>query len=107
MQRTWNYPAELIRVHDGDTAWLKLDLGLRIKVEAPCRLFGINAPELSEPSGIASRDWLAARLADKVLRVDSMQLDKYGRPLVRIFDAALPESVNDEMLRLGLAAPYP
>lgn len=107
--RTWSYPATLLRVVDGDTVRLDLDLGLRIHRLENCRLFGIDAPELSVPGGPESRDWLVGRLAGKALEVDSMELDKYGRPLVVLREVGLTmgTSINDEMLAKGYARSYP
>lgn len=41
------YRAIVDRIYDGDSAFLSFDLGLRTWVrDVPCRLFGINTPEL-------------------------------------------------------------
>jgi endonuclease YncB( thermonuclease family) len=53
----------VLQVHDGDTFWVTIDLGLRITSTQKIRVRGVNAPELPTPEGIASRDWLKALLA--------------------------------------------
>jgi micrococcal nuclease len=108
----YHYKATVLRVVDGDTAWLRIDRGYREFFETSCRLYGINAPELSTGApGAQSRDWLAQRITGKTLYVKSEKLDKYGRPLVTLFD---PEpatddfklSINAEMLAKGLAVVF-
>lgn len=107
----YHYTATVIRVIDGDTAWLRIDRGFREFFETSCRLFGINAPELSTGApGAASKDWLTQRITGKTLYVVSEKLDKYGRPLVTLYDpepdaASFEHSINNEMLTLGLAVP--
>ena len=105
----YHYKATVLRVVDGDTAWLRIDRGFREFWEVSCRLYGINAPELSTGApGTAAKDWLTQRITGRTLFVKSEKLDKYGRPLVTLFD---PEpatedfalSINQEMLAAGLA----
>jgi endonuclease YncB( thermonuclease family) len=52
----------VLQVHDGDTFWALIDLGLRITTSQKIRVRGVNAPELPTPEGNASRDWLKALL---------------------------------------------
>lgn len=57
------YPAMVIKVHDGDTVLLAIDLGFDHLIEPvdfdgktrlSCRVFGINAPELNTDAGKAA-----------------------------------------------------
>ena len=43
---TYTYPAELVRVIDGDTAVLRIDLGFNTSTTQHVRFIGYNAPEL-------------------------------------------------------------
>jgi len=43
---TYTYPAELVRVIDGDTAVLRIDLGFNVSTTQHVRFLGYNAPEL-------------------------------------------------------------
>lgn len=66
--------------YDGDTIRIDLDLGMDIWVRRySIRLYGINAPELREPEGPASRDALRSRLpiGTRVF-LTSYGYDKYG-----------------------------
>lgn len=42
----YSFPADVIRVVDGDTAICKIDLGFHVSVEHSIRLADIDAPEL-------------------------------------------------------------
>jgi endonuclease YncB( thermonuclease family) len=78
----WTVPATVVRIVDGDTVELNLDLGWRITMTANCRILGINAPELSTAAGQAARSYAEGLLppgAEVVFQ--SRKLDKYGRPL--------------------------
>jgi micrococcal nuclease len=73
------YPATVVRVVDGDTVQVRLDLGFSIGFTASCRLYGINAPELRTQEGKDARDFLMTRLAPgDPITVTSYGWDKYG-----------------------------
>lgn len=79
---TWTVPATVLRVIDGDTVALRLDLGWNLYLECNCRIDGIDTPELNTAAGKAARDWAAERLrVGTTVRYVSQRLDKYGRPL--------------------------
>lgn len=84
------------KVHDGDT--ITVD-GVKV------RLYGIDAPELSQPGGEASRDHLRALLRGQRVKVAVMDKDAYGRTVGRLF---LPDGsdVCAEMVRAGHAWVY-
>jgi micrococcal nuclease len=82
MPRTWTVPATVLRIVDGDTVQLDLDLGWRIRMTANCRVFGINAPEMATPQGRAARSYAEGLLPlGAEVEFHSQRLDKYGRPL--------------------------
>src|SRR5262245_4970802 len=61
--RMWTYKAELVRVTDGDTVVLNLDLGFRIHLHKEIfRLARINAPERKSAEGEASKQALSGFL---------------------------------------------
>ena len=63
-----------IHVHDGDTIGRGPD---RV------RLWGIQAPELGSPFGIASRDHLRALIAGQPLACEMLYRDRHGRRVMR------------------------
>lgn len=75
------YAARVTRVFDGDTLWVKpLDGGRYQKL----RLDGVDAPEICQAGGTASRDVLARRVLNQVVAVSVRHRDDYGRGLARI-----------------------
>ena len=88
-------------VFDGDTFLLAPAAGGRkIKV----RLFGIDAPESTQPYGAEATRKLRQLLASRTLRIQPVNRDQYGRLVAIVFagdaDAGL------ELLRCGLAWHY-
>ncbi len=72
------YAARVSRVFDGDTLWVKpLDGGRYRKL----RIDGIDAPEICQAGGIASRDALSQRVLGQVVTVSVRRYDDYGRGL--------------------------
>lgn len=86
----YRYAAKLIRVVDGDTVWMDVDLGFTVHVNICFRLLGINSPELigSDPAGgRAAKAHLEQLLAQGALTLRSekpLKTDKYGRWLADI-----------------------
>jgi endonuclease YncB( thermonuclease family) len=75
------YEARVTRVFDGDTLWVKpLEGGTYRKL----RLDGLDAPEICQTGGTASRDALAARVLRQVVTVNERRNDHYGRALVHL-----------------------
>lgn len=74
------YAATVVRVHDGDTLDVDVDLGFHVAVRpVPIRLLGCNAAELGTPGGDAAAAHLAAMLpAGTPLVIETVQVDKYG-----------------------------
>lgn len=100
------YQAEVIRNHDGDTVTLRIDMGRRIFIEDSIRLRRINAPELSQPGGKESRDFLSGMLPPGTkVRIQTFKNinDKYGRWLGDMF-IETGECVNDMLVHAGHAA---
>ncbi len=85
--------ALVVSVHDGDT--LKLSDGRTIRLE------GIDAPEISQPYGIESRDLLAKLTRKRKIRVESHGKDRYGRTVGKIYVGK--RSVNQSMVGRGAA----
>ncbi len=100
------YRAAVVRVIDGDTVILDLDLGFYVTVRMSCRLLGINAIELHAPGGREARDYLVSLLPVGVtVDVVSVKPDKYaGR-----FDGivlAFGVDVGVAMVAAGFALPW-
>jgi micrococcal nuclease len=117
------YKAYLIRVVDGDTVDLIIDLGFDTSRKERFRLYGIDAPEMRTEAGKAARAWLWDVLQPlEPIYVQTIQLetkakrDKYGRFLAVLYDdlgnieanrlmktLVRPASINARMITEGHA----
>lgn len=112
----YEYAAEVIRVVDGDTAWLRVDLGFTVHVDVNFRLLGINAPEIvgaQRAAGAAAKQHLVDLLAQGTLTIRSekpLKTDKYGRWLADI-TVTRPDgssfNANQQMIADGHAVSFP
>ena len=117
------YKAELIRVVDGDTVDLIIDLGFDTSRRERFRLYGIDAPEMRTAAGKEAKAWLIGVLGPYgAIYVQTIQLetkakrDKYGRFLAVLYDdlgdidanrpmktPVSPASINAQMIAEGHA----
>lgn len=123
----YEYSATVLRVVDGDTLHVDIDLGFRFRFETIIRLYGINAPEMKTrrvaPEGVAARqfviDWLVANATDVMVPATPIHIhgmwpvmlqtrkdrqEKYGRYLGIV--VANGSNLNDAMVATGHAVPY-
>lgn len=103
------YNSRVEKIIDGDTVRLDIDLGFTVHWKSNCRLYGVNAPELNSKDpeerikALEAKEYLIDNLPEKVV-IQSLELDKYGRPLVDIYvDKRL---INEELIQKGLAKEY-
>ena len=106
-----HYKAELIRIIDGDTIDVMLDLGFFVWVKKRIRLYGIDTPETrtrdleEKQRGKES----TARLTELISQpaeftISSHGIDKYGRCLGTIFVGE--KNVNELLVSEGFAKVY-
>lgn len=107
----YTYTAMVVKVVDGDTLQLTIDLGFRMTYRANCRLNGLNTSELNSKVGderldaIRSKEFLEGNCPTGTLvKVISSKLDKYGRPLVELYNGDV--HINQLMIQEGYAKPY-
>jgi micrococcal nuclease len=110
----YEYNAQLVRVVDGDTVDISVDMGFHISQQIRVRLNGINAPETSTPAGKGAKDFLEGLLpVGTSLRCNTFKdkTEKYGRYLADLTvqgntgDLAT-KSVNQTMVDAGQAIRY-
>lgn len=89
------YQATVVAVHDGDTITVRSDITTKI------RLFGIDAPELKQPHGQASKQALSGMVFGKIVTVTPANKDRYGRTVAQI--KADGVDVNNRMVEMGAA----
>lgn len=100
----YDFSAKVIRVVDGDTVILLVDLGLRLYHEISVRMEGINAPERYAVGGPESTAYLRTLLpVGQQVRIETYKnpTDKYGRWLAKIFIA--DKNINLAMVEAGHA----
>jgi micrococcal nuclease len=75
----YTYAATVLRVVDGDTISLDVDLGFSAHMHVTVRLLGCNAIELSQPGGPEARDHLRTVLpVGSLVTISTVKVDKYG-----------------------------
>lgn len=70
------------------------------------RLAGIDAPELAQPFGIESRNYLEQMILGKVVEVEERSLDRYGRTVAELTTTGGID-VNHRLVQKGFAWCYP
>ena len=89
-----------VGVSDGDSLHLELPDGERVRV----RLYGIDAPEKDQDFALPARKKLGKLIYNRQIRVEVVDIDKYGRYVGRVYAGA--RYVNRFMLKEGLAWHY-
>ena len=107
---------EILKVVDGDTVDVIIDLGFDVFLEKRVRMAGVNAPEsrtrnLEEKAkGLKTKAWLIEKFNTEEQIIIETSLDnqygKFGRVLGTFYVGDSLMSVNLEMLSEGLARPY-
>ena len=105
------YAAKCVKVIDGDTLDLDIDLGFHVIIRQRVRLRGIDTPELRGPDKARAekaRDEVAcyAMDVDLIIRTERDKTDKYGRMLADVWVDELVTSLSDHLVGRGLARRY-
>lgn len=106
------HPAEVLRVHDGDTFEARVRIWPGMEVTTKVRLRGIDAPEMrgkceSERSkALAARDMLARLLAEGHVGISRIGQDKYGGRVDADVSTARTADVAQALLARRLARRY-
>ena len=90
---------KVVSAHDGDTITILQD-----KQQIKVRLFGIDAPELKQPYGKKSKQFLASLIAGQVVEVEPKGKDRYKRTLGIIYYKG--QDINAQMVANGYAWAY-
>ncbi len=119
----WIFPASTVRVLDGDTLSLLVDLGFGMRLsQTPdkrnrFRLHGVDSPETNRAetreAGLTAKayttEWLseAARLYPEwPLLVEVLAFDNFGRILCTIWRRGDGRCLNVDLIEEGHALPY-
>ena len=89
-------------IHDGDTLWLRSSKGEILKVRFAC----IDAPELKQPLGEESRNYLRSMIneARGKVKVQIVDTDRYGRLVAEVWTKS--GLLQSRMTAAGMAFAY-
>lgn len=112
----FEYRAKVMRVIDGDTVEVEIDLGFHIFVRDTVRLYGVNTPETHGPKAKTEKvagleatafvqSWVTKNPMVTLRSHDARALgqEKYGRWLAVVSPAFGGTSLNDELIQAGHA----
>ena len=105
--------AKCVYVYDGDT----VHVVFKQPNSGEChkwviRLMGIDTPEMKSKNAaekakaVQCRDYVRTKILDKIVILDCLEFDKYGRLLANIFLEGSEKSINQELIDNGLAKAY-
>ncbi|MCG8026088.1 MAG: thermonuclease family protein [Candidatus Thiodiazotropha endolucinida] len=95
-----SYPAKVIGITDGDTLKVLTSQKQQVKI----RLAEIDTPERKQPWGNKAKQALSDLTFQKMVTVQPVTTDRYGRLVAHIYVGSL--NVNREMVRTGNAWVY-
>ena len=107
----YKYEGLVMRVIDGDTIVVLVDLGFTTFSKQTLRLYGINAPEMRS-GGEMAKEWLEKQILQKQVTIETIKkkrvggekTGKYGRYLAIVSIDGV--DINQVMLDEGLAREY-
>jgi len=110
-EQAYLYRGKIVKVVDGDTVDVELDLGFSIYSKQRFRLYAINAPEMRGEeieAGKASKEFLKGLIDGKevLIRTYKDKQGKYGRYLAYIYSRDDDVCINDVMIKEGHAVKY-
>jgi endonuclease YncB( thermonuclease family) len=106
------YPAQVIRVFDGDTFEARVQVWPGLEITTKIRLRGIDAPELrarcaeERARAETARDALSTLLAQGRVGISQVSLDKYGGRVVADVTARNTPSIAAALLLGGHVRQY-
>ena len=99
---------EVLKIVDGDTIDVSIDLGFDLWKKARLRLYGINAPEVkgeTEKQGVASTEYLKTLIpVGSFIKIECLGQDKYGRWLAILHKENI--IINEHLIEKGYAEKY-
>jgi micrococcal nuclease len=112
----YEYKCQLIRVVDGDTIDVLIDVGFSTYKKERIRLYGINTPECRTRNkaekilGFAAKARLKEILKEFgknfIVKTEIDKKGKYGRILGQLYDLEMQNCANDMMVVEGHAEEY-
>jgi len=110
------YQADVLKIVDGDTLDLMVDVGFDIHHKIRVRLYGVNTPEsrtsdLEEKKlGLKAKDFTLDWVKESetiFIQTIKDKTEKYGRILARIYsNEKMEKCLNDDLISSGNAVEY-
>lgn len=100
------YKANVVRVVDGDTLDVEIDMGFHIGCRQRLRLMGVDTPEISTPEGKGIKAILQELLEGKTYKIYTIKPDKYGRYLFDLLISSELGWLSDYMISHKYAVKY-
>ena len=109
----YEYNCKIVRVIDGDSIVVDIDLGFGLWIHGESiRLFGVDCPECrsrdpeEKAAGLAAKDFVKGLLHDGgTYTLTTKEKGKFGRYLGTIY-LTEETSINDAIVKERLAVPY-
>ncbi|MBK8871706.1 MAG: thermonuclease family protein [Elusimicrobia bacterium] len=80
------YRAEVLKVSDGDSVTVRLDLGFQVLKDQRIRLAGVDTPPLKEDGGQEALEYVQTQMAKaKIVTIRTIKVDIYGRYVGHVF----------------------
>lgn len=99
---TYLYKAKIIKVIDGDTLNLYVDLGFSTHKEQRIRLANIDCPEIETKDGKKSRQFTQNQLAkSEFVMIQTRKADIYGRFIAHVFYDPTNKKSESEIFQSG------
>jgi micrococcal nuclease len=108
----YNYKAHVLRVLDGDTIEVTIDVGFNISINQIVRLSGIDSPEIhslnekEKQAGLFVKDYVSELLIGEDVFLQTIKYDdKYGRYLANVvlMDGSM---LNEHLINIGFVNSY-
>jgi len=78
------YNGNIVRVIDGDTFEVLIELGFNVTQKFHVRLDGIDTPEKNTPEGVKAKEYVRNLIENKKVTLTDEGHDKYGRARAKI-----------------------
>lgn len=107
MEAAYTYRARILRVIDGDTYDVAVDVGFRLTATLPLRLARVNCPEKRTPEGVRAAAYVAALFSPlpcPVVVRTFKPVDDFGRYLADVYLGDV--DLGQRLLETGHAVEY-
>lgn len=98
----YTFKAKCVRVIDGDTIEIILQLGFETYAKRRVRLLGVDTPERGQDKFKEATEFTRTCVEDKDIYVQTYKSDVFGRYLANVWYEDGQRSLNDDLRNRGL-----